>query len=90
AVNQVRARPSVNMPALTAGDTGTKAAMFTAIVKERQVELMFEFIRFNDLRRWGLAIQELGPIGYTAKHALFPIPQLEMDTNPKLTQNPSW
>jgi hypothetical protein len=90
AVNQVRARPSVNMPALTAANTGSKADMFTAINKERQVELMFEFIRFNDLRRWGLAVQELGPLGYTAKHALFPIPQLEMDINPKLTQNPNW
>jgi len=90
AVNQVRARPSVNMPALTDANTGSKATMFNAINKERQVELMFEFIRFNDLRRWGLAVQELGPIGYTAKHALFPIPQLELDINPKLTQNPSW
>jgi hypothetical protein len=90
AVNQVRARPSVKMPALTAANTGSKADMFTAINKERQVELMFEFIRFNDLRRWGLAIQELGPLGYTAKHALFPIPQLEMDINPKLTQNLNW
>lgn len=90
AVNQIRARPSVNMPAITAANTGNKADMFNAINKERQVELMFEFIRFNDLRRWGLALQELGPIGYTAKHALFPIPQLELDINPKLTQNQGW
>jgi hypothetical protein len=90
AVNQVRARPSVNMPPITAAETGTKATMFNAINKERQVELMFEFIRFNDLRRWGLAQQVLGPLGYTAKHALFPIPQLELDINPKLTQNPNW
>lgn len=90
AVNQVRARPSVNMPVITVAETGTKAAMFNAINKERQVELMFEFIRFNDLRRWGLAEQALGSLGYRAKHALFPIPQLELDINPKLTQNPSW
>ena len=90
AVNQIRARPSVNMPAITAANTGNKADMFKAINKERQVELMFEFIRFNDLRRWGLALQELGPIGYQAKHALFPIPQLELDINPKLTQNQGW
>lgn len=90
AVNQVRARPSVNMPVITDAETGTKAAMFNAINKERQVELMFEFIRFNDLRRWGLAEQELGPLGYRAKHALFPIPQLELDINSKLTQNTGW
>ena len=90
AVNLVRQRPSVMMPKLTVANTGTKAAMFNAIVKERQVELMFEYTRFNDLRRWGLALQELGPLGYTAKHALFPIPQLEIDINNKLTQNPNW
>lgn len=89
-VNMIRQRPTVNMPALTASNTGTKQAMFNAIVKERQVELMFEYSRFMDLKRWGLALQELGPLGYTAKHSLFPIPQLELDINPKLTQNPSW
>jgi hypothetical protein len=90
AVNLVRKRPSVNVPVLTAATTGTKADMFTAIVKERQVELMFEFVRFMDLKRWGLAPSVLGPIGYTTKHFLFPIPQLERDINPKLTQNPGW
>ena len=90
AVNQIRARPSVNMPVITAAETGTRTAMFNAINKERQVELMFEFIRFNDLRRWGLAEPELGPLGYRAKHALFPIPQLELDINSKLTQNTGW
>jgi hypothetical protein len=90
AVNEVRKRPSVNLPVLTAANTGTKQAMFNAIMKERQVELMFEFHRFNDLKRWGLAVQELGSLGYTTKHALFPIPQLELDINPKLTQNAGW
>jgi hypothetical protein len=90
AVNMVRARPTVNMPALTASNTGTKALMFDAIVKERQVELMFEGHRFNDLRRWGLAQSVLGTMGYAARYSLFPIPQLELDINPKLVQNPGW
>lgn len=90
AVNEVRKRPSVNMPALTAGNTGTKETMFDAIVHERQVELMFEYQRFMDLKRWGLAQQVLGPLGFTSKHNLFPIPQLELDINPNLTQNPDW
>ncbi|WP_276360359.1 RagB/SusD family nutrient uptake outer membrane protein [Daejeonella sp. H1SJ63] len=90
AVNQVRQRPSVMMPVLTTADTGTKQTMFDAIVKERQVELMFEFQRFMDLKRWGMAPTVLGPLGYQAKHNLFPIPQLELDINPKLTQNPGW
>ena len=90
AVNQVRQRPSVMMPVLTATDTGTKQTMFDAIVKERQVELMFEFQRFMDLKRWGIAATVLAPLGYQAKHSLFPIPQLELDINPKLTQNTGW
>lgn len=89
-VNMVRQRPSVNMPALTTANTGNKTDMFNAIVKERQVELMFEFSRFMDLKRWGMAQTVLGPLGYTARHALFPIPQLELDINPKLTQNTGW
>ncbi len=90
AVNRVRKRPSVNVPVYTAANTGTKAALFNAIVKERQVELMFEFHRFMDLKRWGLAQTVLAPLGYTAKNNLFPIPQLELDINPKLKQNPGW
>jgi len=89
-VNMVRQRPSVNMPALTVANTGNKTDMFNAIVKERQVELMFEFSRFLDLKRWGMAQTVLGPLGYTPRHALFPIPQLERDINPKLTQNTDW
>ena len=90
AVNLVRQRPSVMMPKLTVVDTGTKQKMFDAIVKERQVELMFEFQRFMDLKRWGMAATVLGPLGYQAKHSLFPIPQLERDINPKLSQNTDW
>lgn len=90
AVNRVRQRPSVNMPALTTANTGNKADMFAAIVHERQVELAFENHRFNDLRRWGLAETVLAPVGYLPKHKFFPIPQLEIDINPKLTQNPGW
>jgi hypothetical protein len=90
AVNRVRQRPSVNMPPLTSQNTGTKAEMFNAIVYERQVELAFEGQRYNDLRRWGLAQAELGYLGYTAKHRYFPLPQLEIDINPKLVQNTGW
>lgn len=90
AINKVRARPSVSMPALPAPGypVGNKAQIFTAIVHERRVELAFEYHRLNDLRRWGLAVQALGSLGYTEpKHLLFPIPQQERNTNPKLTQN---
>jgi hypothetical protein len=78
------------MPAYTTQNTGTKAEMFNAIVHEREVELAFEDHRFNDLRRWGLAQSVLGYLGYTAKHRYFPLPQLEIDINPKLVQTTGW
>ncbi|WP_353182773.1 RagB/SusD family nutrient uptake outer membrane protein [Parapedobacter lycopersici] len=90
AVNRVRQRPSVNMPPLTVAQTGDQTAMFNAIVHERQVELAFENHRFSDLRRWGLAEQELGSLGYLPKHRFFPLPQLEVDINRQLKQNPDW
>lgn len=52
-INKVRARPSVNMPALTTGKT--KAEVFEAIRHERRVELCFEGKTGFDLRRWGIA-----------------------------------
>lgn len=84
AVNRVRQRPSVNIPPLTAENTGDGPSMFKAIVHERQVELAFENHRFNDLRRWGLAAQELTSIGYLPTHRFYPLPQLEVDINPLL------
>lgn len=90
AVNLVRQRPSVNMPALTTVNTGSKATLFEAIVHERLVELAFENHRFSDLRRWGRAEQELKAIGYLPKHKFLPLPQLEIDMNSKLVQNKDW
>ena len=53
AINSIRARASVNMPALPAGLT--QGQMRTAIQNERQVELAFEEHRFYDVRRWKIA-----------------------------------
>ncbi|MDY7397021.1 RagB/SusD family nutrient uptake outer membrane protein [Aureibaculum sp. 2210JD6-5] len=52
AVNQVRARASVNMPPLP--DGLSKDQMRDRIRNERRIELAFEEHRFFDLRRWGL------------------------------------
>ena len=52
-INQVRARPSVDMPALSTGLS--KAQVFEAIRHERRVELSFEGKIGYDLRRWGIA-----------------------------------
>jgi hypothetical protein len=90
AINMVRQRPSVNMPALTIAETDTKEKMFNAIVHERRVELAFEQHRYDDLRRWGLAESVLGSLGYTSRHRYFPLPQLELDVNPNLEQIDGW
>lgn len=87
-LNKVRAR--VGMPDITAsGD-----ALFTAIVKERQVELAYEGFRFWDLVRWGLAEQELGSLGFVkGKHEHFPIPLDEINGNVLIgaeNQNPGY
>jgi len=83
-INQIRQKRGV--PDVTA--TGT--ALFDAIVRERQVELAFEGVRFQDLVRWGKAATELGPLGFVAgKHEVLPIPDYDVQTG-GLTQNPNY
>ncbi|SMD37365.1 Starch-binding associating with outer membrane [Reichenbachiella faecimaris] len=81
ALNEVRDR--VGLPDVTV----TGNALFNAIVKERQLELAFEGHRYFDLIRWGLADQELGSLGYTSKHSVFPIPASELAAATNMTQN---
>jgi hypothetical protein len=83
-VNDVRARSGL-APIATSG-----TALFDDIVKERQLELAFEGVRFTDLVRWGRATAELGTLGYNAgKHNVLPIPDYDVKTA-KLTQNPGY
>ena len=78
-LNQVRARADLGV---ATGD------IFEAIVKERQMELCFEGVRFLDLVRWGRAADVLGPLGFVAgKHEVFPIPQDETRNNTNAEQN---
>lgn len=91
AINRVRDR--VGMPNLPTAEypVSNKEEIFKAIVHERRVELTFEYHRLNDLRRWGLAAEQLGPLGYESpKNQYFPIPQSEIDNNPELVQNPDY
>ncbi|UYQ95832.1 RagB/SusD family nutrient uptake outer membrane protein [Chitinophaga horti] len=53
ALNAVRARTGVNMPALAAGIG--QAQLRDAVRYERRVELAFEEFRFYDVRRWMIA-----------------------------------
>lgn len=97
-VNQVRARPSVDMPPIPTANipAGTQAEVRKAIQHERMIELAGEQVRNFDIVRWrkhGKLDQE--PISYFLpnKHELLPIPQTEIDNNPNLTevdQNPGY
>jgi hypothetical protein len=91
-INQVRQRPSTNMPPLATGQSAD--AVFDAIVKERRVELAGEQLRFSDLVRWGLAASELASKGFNpSTHYLWPIPAREISTNPEVgpeDQNPGY
>ncbi|PCJ96280.1 MAG: RagB/SusD family nutrient uptake outer membrane protein [Flavobacteriaceae bacterium] len=100
-LNQVRSRPSTNMPHYgtpvmdTAGyPVGSKEDIFKSIVHERMVELPGEQVRLNDILRWGLSNDILVPAGFkTGTHELLPIPQGEIDTNPEVSvenQNPGY
>jgi hypothetical protein len=53
AINMIRARPGINMPALAGGLS--QSQMRDAIRYERRVELAFEEHRFYDVRRWKIA-----------------------------------
>lgn len=97
AVNEVRQRPSVEMPPLPEGLT--QAEMRERIRHERRVEFGFEGKRYFDIKRWGIAEeiipQVIEPGGFSrefdpAKHYLFPFPQSEIDVNPELEQNPGY
>lgn len=62
--------------------------MIDKVRHERRVELALEGQRFFDLVRWGLADAELGPLGYTSKNAVFPIPEGEIQlSGGKIEQN---
>ncbi|MFT4565624.1 MAG: hypothetical protein ACI9FN_000577 [Saprospiraceae bacterium] len=93
-INRVRAR--VDMPAIPAGLS--KEDFRQKVRDERVLELCNESQRPLDLLRWGLQpsrfvdnpsfrAQELQ---YVPGREYFPIPQLEISTNPNMVQNPGY
>ncbi len=97
AINELRARPSVNMPPLPKGLS--KEEMREAIRLERRLELALEGTRYSDLKRWKIAEDVLNglldPGGSRVfdpkKHYLWPIPRKEFDIeDTPLDQNPGW
>lgn len=106
-LNLVRAR--VGLSAVSTGSS--QAALKTAILNERRLELAFEAQRWDDLIRAGVAtsvMQALNEFTFSCNggvvsaptkmdyskcdknHWIMPIPQLERDANPNLTQNPGY
>lgn len=97
AINDVRARPGINMPPIPSGLT--KDQMRTRIMHERRVEFCMEGKRYTDMKRWKLAETYfptlVDPTGVRhvfdpGKHYVFPFPQSEIDNNKNLVQNPKY
>ncbi|MEZ0485482.1 RagB/SusD family nutrient uptake outer membrane protein [Fibrella aquatica] len=90
-LNQVRARPSVAMPAYPTANfpVSTKAQVFNAVRHEKRVELGGEQIRYLDILRWrkqNKLAQEPIPYFQPNRHELLPIPQTEINNNAKISQ----
>lgn len=92
-VQQIRTRAHLGPLA-----TGlTQDQMMAEIRHQRMIEFARENQRFYDLKRWGLLKQEItnsdkvGKQFFVAdKHDYFPVPQAEINANPKMEQNSHW
>jgi starch-binding outer membrane protein, SusD/RagB family len=97
-LNKIRSR--VNLDGTTATN---KAEMRLAIEKERRLEFAQEAQRWDDLKRFGRAVEAMNNLEEidlrtnTSKDynmdehkLLLPIPQNELDRNPMLKQNPGY
>ncbi|WP_192822146.1 RagB/SusD family nutrient uptake outer membrane protein [Rufibacter sp. LB8] len=94
-VDRVRQRAKLQ-PLSTAMPGLDQLRFLNQLKHERITELSGEGHRWNDLARWG----DLGPLlaprdpGFAnfqvGKHEFLPIPQLDLDINQNLDQNPNW
>lgn len=92
-LQQIRTRAQ-----LSALPTGySQDQMMTEIQHQRMIEFARENQRFFDLKRWGLLQQEItnsDKVGrqyfVPNKHDHLSIPQSELNSNPKMTQNLNW
>jgi hypothetical protein len=101
ALNQIRKRPTVNMPEIEKGLD--KAQMRETIRTERRIELACEGLYYSDIKRWKtIEIVNNQPIynhqGIIVENRsfnknrdyLWPIPADEVQENKNLVQNPNW
>ena len=82
-INEVRSRPSVNMPPVT---LTTKEAALKAVMHERAVELCAEEVNSVDILRWRAKgyFPSIMTDPKAGQVAMFPIPAAETSTNPML------
>ncbi len=82
--------PTTGIAPLTLADVPNQQGFRQAIRNEKRREFTQEGLRWFDLLRWdkNLALQATGVTDQNK--LLFPIPQGEIDKNPKLTQNPGY
>lgn len=106
AVNQVRQRPSVDMPSLDLGLN--QEEMRKAIRAERGWELAGEGFRYSDYRRWykydshyDISVMNYDITGFNRANRLstrvftercwqYAVPQSDIEMNPYLRQNSGW
>lgn len=95
AINQVRGRTGINMPAVDQTIYNSKETLRDYIRHERRVEFALEGQRYNDLKRWKIAHIKLPtlktptntPLVFEMKNYVLPFQQSELDNNPNLKQN---
>ncbi|OUJ74693.1 RagB/SusD family nutrient uptake outer membrane protein [Hymenobacter crusticola] len=93
-LNQVRNRSKgAGTPAYTLGSFTDAPALINAILLERRLELAFEGHRYYDLLRNRLPIpahSTTPTIPYGDNRVVLPIPQVDLQNNPNLAQNPGY
>ena len=89
AINLVRQRPTVNMPAIKTGKT--QAELRSIIRKERKYELANEGFRLMDIRRWKLADKLLNGnfLGRIPKGLLATAPVIDANGTPDYSAVPN-
>ncbi|WP_367755768.1 RagB/SusD family nutrient uptake outer membrane protein [Flavobacterium sp. WC2430] len=101
-VDKVRARVNIGTLAAAHPEIGNDKTKFLEQLKmERVLELAGESVRWEDLKRWGdldsqAAVDKIAARDpdfknfVVGKHKRLPIPQVEVNNNPNLIQNPEY
>ncbi|MBC6988788.1 RagB/SusD family nutrient uptake outer membrane protein [Hymenobacter sp. BT491] len=93
-LNQVRDRSKgAGTPSYTVGSFAAANALITSILLERRLELAFEGHRYYDLlrTRQGVPARGTAPaVPYGDNKLVLPIPQVDLQNNPNLQQNPGY